>query len=152
MKKAGEILKSILGNEDSKQAEEWGSFFGGWSKIAGQDLAAHSKVIDVRRGTVLVEVDHPGWMQVLQLSHARVLKAMKKKYPELELQDIRCYLQSQKTVGTSPPVGIQGPPPTSPILDPEKIPLPVENASQEYREFKSLLARLRGHGKKPSAG
>ena len=136
MKKAGDILKSVLGDAEAQQAREWSSFFGGWSIIAGEDLAAHSKVIDVKKGTVLVEVDHPGWMQVLQLKATRILKAIKSKYPELDVEDIRCFLQSE-----------QPDPPDQTPKNGRPSPAPFDENTEEYREFKVLLDRLRKNAK-----
>ena len=132
LKKAGDILRAVIGNTDAQNAERWGSFFGGWSKIVGEDFAAHSEVIDVRRHTVLVEVDHPGWIQVFQLKSATILRKIIKKYPELEIQDIRCYLKKENREKQQL------------IAKPERRrPPPVDENTKEYREFKDLLNRLR---------
>ena len=136
MKKAGDILKSVLGDGEAQHAQEWASFFGAWSVIAGEDLAAHSKVIDVRRGTALVEVDHPGWMQIFQLKHSSILKAIKKRYPELDVEDIRCYLKSKNDS------------PSAANKPRRNIPPQIDESTQEYKEFKNLLERLKKQGRK----
>ena len=133
MKKAGDILKAALGDGQAQHPQKWASFFGGWSVIAGEDLAAHSKVIDVRRGTALVEVDHPGWMQVFQLKHSSILRAIKKRYPELDIKDIRCYLKSRND------------PRPAAIKSTRRISPQTDESTQEYKEFKSLLERLKKH-------
>ena len=135
MKKAGDILTSILGSPEAKQAENWSTFFRGWRAIVGDDIAAHTEVKDVKRGAVLVEVDHPGWFQMLQLKKTTALKKIKEHYPELEIRDIRCFLRSN-TGGDSPPVEIK-----------ERPPVPeADKNSEEYLEFKALLDRLREKG------
>jgi predicted nucleic acid-binding Zn ribbon protein len=135
LKKAADILHVILKDKEADRARNWSSFFRGWKAIAGEDLAAHSSVRDVKQGAVLVDVDHPGWMQMLQLKKAGILKDIKKHYPELEIRDVRCFLKSDPTA--VPGSNVTG--------KPTQKPEPDEN-TEEYQEFKELLERLRNQG------
>jgi predicted nucleic acid-binding Zn ribbon protein len=130
LKKAADILKAVLSDQEAKQGEKWSTFFRGWTALAGDDIAAHTEVKDIKRGSVLVEVDHPGWLQMFQLKKATILKSIKKNYPELEIRNIRCFLSS----------GIDKEP--SPVELKERSPS-VDQNTKEYEEFKALLERLR---------
>ncbi len=132
MKKAADILHAILKDREADIARNWSSFFRGWEVIAGEDLAAHSSVKDVKQGAVLVEVDHPGWMQMLQLKKSGILREIKKRYPELEIRDVRCFLKSEKPAA----------PRSQESGETKQNPEPDEN-TEEYQEFKALLQRLR---------
>ena len=133
LKKAADILKAVLGDQAARQGENWSSFFRGWAAIAGDDIAAHSQVKDVKRGSVIVEVDHPGWLQMLQLEKAAILKSIQGHYPELEIRDIRCFLRWNNENAPAP-VELHERPPA-----PE-----TDMNTEEYREFRALLDRLRG--------
>ena len=89
MKKAGEILKKLLDEKGSKSAVLYSSLFRGWQDIAGISLAEHSRVYDFRNNDVLVEVDHPGWMQILHFRTRKILARLKRLYPELEINDLK---------------------------------------------------------------
>ena len=135
MKKAADILKNILGEQQARQAGEWSTFFKGWQALAGDDIAAHSSVRDVKQGSVIVEVDHPGWLQMLQMKKGKILATMKKRYPELDIQDIRIFLG---TVSKRDQIVN----PVSHNVETEKTGEDLED-TQEYQDFKNMLLRLR---------
>lgn len=86
MDKAGDILKSFLSQYHLGKGEKYVSLFAGWRGIVGEDIASHTRLTDIRHGALLVEVDHPGWMQLLQMNQGPILKAVGKKYPELGIR------------------------------------------------------------------
>jgi len=63
-----------------------------WKRIAGDALAAHARLIDVQNGILLVEVDHPGWLQMLQLRKTTLLDAARKAAPLASIEGIRMRL------------------------------------------------------------
>ncbi|MBA7621137.1 hypothetical protein ES703_28494 [subsurface metagenome] len=89
MKKAGEILKSLLDEEGKRNAHLYSSFFRGWQKIVGTSLAEHSRVYDIKNKILLVEVDHPGWLQRLHFKKRAILRLVRKLYPELDIHDLK---------------------------------------------------------------
>ena len=91
MKKAGDILADILGGIHF-EGEAFVSFFNSWEKIAGTDISNHSHLSDLKNGILYVEVDHPGWMQLIQLKKREILKKTRTMYPQLEIKDIRIFL------------------------------------------------------------
>ena len=42
----------------------------------GANLAAHSRIIDLKNGVLLVEADHPGWIELLQLRKNYILRGL----------------------------------------------------------------------------
>ena len=56
---------------------------------AGCDLPAaaqHSRICELERGVLLVEADHPGWIQILQTRQTELLSVVRRRHPE---QDVR---------------------------------------------------------------
>lgn len=87
MDKAGDLLKQVFDNFDiGEQGESYINFFSSWTKIVGFDLASHTNVSDIRNGAIIVEVDHPGWMQLLQMRQKSILFKVKKNFPELGIK------------------------------------------------------------------
>jgi hypothetical protein len=93
MERAGEILnellKKILTEEKGNQGMMYYRFFSGWERIVGRKLFGHTKIADIKNHSLLVEVDHSGWMQILRLNERHILKKIKKYYPELEIHSIK---------------------------------------------------------------
>ena len=67
-----------------------------WERIAAQIWAkreaegppavcGHSRVREFEKGVLLMEADHPGWVQILKTSQADLLLAFQRNYPELEI-------------------------------------------------------------------
>ena len=110
-RKASEIIGAILSPEVAVKAGTWSRFFGSWERAAGDRLSAHSRPVDVRNGIVIVEADHPGWVQLLQLEQRRILEAIKRSFPELGItgiafktaKDRSVYMPPDKNAGTEDP-------------------------------------------------
>lgn len=86
IRQAKELISKIISPEVSEQVGQWSNFFGAWGKAAGERFAAHSKPVDVRNGILLVEADHPGWIQLLQLEQHAILKRLQRSFPKLGIK------------------------------------------------------------------
>ena len=89
MKRASDILAKLLDENSRAKAQSYSSVFGGWRDLAGLSLADHSRVYEIRHGNLFVEVDHNGWMQILQLRKPRILNRLRTRYPELGIRDLK---------------------------------------------------------------
>ena len=94
MKKAGDILGDYMRNLHINMKTGYSSVFKSWSRIAGEDMVSHSSVKDLTNGILLVEADHPGWIQLLQMRKKKILKNVKNYYPELDIIDVRFILKN----------------------------------------------------------
>lgn len=81
MKKAGDILKEFMREKGWLNGNPYDPLFQGWARVAGDALAAHARLVDVQKGFLLVEVDHPGWLQVAQLRKSTLLEAARQAAP-----------------------------------------------------------------------
>jgi hypothetical protein len=88
MRKASEILARLL-ERHSPQAQPYSSLFGGWERIVGESLAEHSRVYELRSQNLFVDVDHPGWMQLLLLKKPGILAKLRRQYSQLAIRDIK---------------------------------------------------------------
>ena len=89
MKKAAEILARVLDEKNRKLGQAYSSIFGAWSQIVGESLAEHSRIYEIANRNLFIEVDHPGWMQLLLMKKPQILRAVKRKYPDMEVKEIR---------------------------------------------------------------
>ena len=89
MKKAAEVLAHLLERSRAAEGSPAGSLFGEWQDIAGVSLAEHCRVYDVRHHNLFVEVDHPGWMQLLLLAKRKLLAKLRQRFPQLEIRDLK---------------------------------------------------------------
>jgi predicted nucleic acid-binding Zn ribbon protein len=88
VKKADEILSRLL-DKGPAGAQPFHSLFGGWQELAGESLAEHCRAYEVRHRCLLVEADHPGWMQLLLMQKKAILARIRQRFPQLELRDIK---------------------------------------------------------------
>lgn len=86
IRKARDIISAVISPDVADQAGQWVGFFSAWGKAAGERLAAHSRPVDIRNGILLVEADHPGWIQLLQMEQEYVLKRLQRDFPKLGIK------------------------------------------------------------------
>ena len=95
--KLSDLINAYLGNfekikvfEDSKVMDIYSS----WASIVGEKQAAHSKLIDIKHQTAIIETDHTGWSQQLLLNKRYIIRNFQKKYPQLEIKNISVIVSS----------------------------------------------------------
>jgi predicted nucleic acid-binding Zn ribbon protein len=92
MKKVGDLLREFLKEKGWLGGNPYEPLFLQWQQIAGESLADHVRLIDVHNNTLIVEVDHPGWLQMLRLRQDALLEAARKAVPSLSVEGIRARL------------------------------------------------------------
>jgi hypothetical protein len=74
--------------------------FYGWSAIAREQRIAaavdHAKIAELERNIVLIEADHPGWIQILQTKEEGILESFRRKFPELGIAGVSFRLSRGK--------------------------------------------------------
>lgn len=83
VRSAAEIISRLFDSLERENFEQADRFIHSWKTIVGERIAAHSKVLDVNRGSIIVEVDHPGWSQQLQMIRKKALHELAAQFPEL---------------------------------------------------------------------
>ena len=77
------ILSRIHSADPSKNSHE------------GENMASHSRVVDLKNNMLLVEADHPGWINLIQFHKAYILKGLQMKFPDLKIKSLAFKLRGQ---------------------------------------------------------
>jgi hypothetical protein len=96
MKRAGEVLSTIFDERLMKKAQGYSRLFDFWAEAARQNgiaaAADHSRIRELDRGILLVEADHPGWIQILQTKERQILAAFHRAFPDQDIFGISLML------------------------------------------------------------
>ena len=96
-RKVEEIISNIFENISTDKMNDNLNMISSWKSVLmsinsrtnkniGDLLVSHTKVIDLKNGVLLIETDHPGYIQTLQMYNSYILKGLKQKVPELEIK------------------------------------------------------------------
>jgi len=98
MKTAGEILSVLFDEKFMKKAQDASELFSSWADITEKNGMAsagdHSRIKDLNKGVILIEVDHPGWKQILQTKQSKFLHDFRYRFPELNIEGVSFILGS----------------------------------------------------------
>ena len=121
MRKAGDIITELFrerfGDGFMETARSTAGLFSSWNKVVAEAwfrterktengpedvpaAAVHSRIRDLERGVLLVEADHPGWIQILQTKQTALLLAVQRRYPDLGIRAIAFRLSREPFTGT----------------------------------------------------
>ena len=95
--KASDLLSGFF-SEDSQQKS---SLLTVWGKVvstvrnSGPQLADHSRVVDYKNGTLLVEADHSAWIQILQINKKYIIIGLQRSLPQLKIRNMMFKLSGQ---------------------------------------------------------
>lgn len=96
-----------------------------WSDVVGTKLAAHSDIVDMRNGALYVAVDHPAWLQLMQMRSEAIRKRLAQRFPELALRELCLFagqpqqaprIRRTEVVSESQPNDVRD---AEPVTDPE---------------------------------
>ena len=164
VKRAGDLLSSLFKEEFDPRSLENGralaGLFSSWAGIAAETkipaASDHTRIRELERGILVIEAEHPGWVQLLQTNQIQLLKLLQKKFPELEIQGLSFCL-SRKSISRPTAVPDSEKAHFEAMLAASPDPLP-ETASQEknealyesIKEFKKIIQKKRKN--RPGAG
>lgn len=87
-RKASEVVAALFSGLEQESLNRSNNLVRGWKETVGAKIAAHSKVIDISKGNLIVEVDHPGWSQQIVLDKRRIVQTISRMFPDLEFRNI----------------------------------------------------------------
>jgi hypothetical protein len=111
MRKVGDLLSVIIDEKIIHQARGYSKLFASWTRLTQKyEIAAaadHSRIRELDRGILLVEADHPGWIQILQMKEHKLLADLRGQFPDLDISGIsfrlsRAPLQPEESPGSEP--------------------------------------------------
>jgi hypothetical protein len=156
MKKASEILSHFLDESQLEKARSYNSFFRSWRTIAGIDIGSHSRVREIERDVLIIETDHPGWAQMINLKKRRFLQDISKRYPELDIREIRVWIVDGLSDPSEEAVPVAAPEPEDAASSciPEIVPAEREESEKRVKaaEDPRLRELLSSIGKSIEAG
>ena len=88
MRKADDLIQRFLDSIGQTEGSDYIGLFGSWQPIVGERIAAHSQPVDVRGRTLIVEADHPGWVQMVMMRRGRIVDELRRRFPELGITGI----------------------------------------------------------------
>ena len=94
--RAGDVVKAVFDRISPAGMQSYVQLYASWGEIAGDEMAFHVQPRDIREGTLILESDHPGWSQKLQLTQRKILREIQSRYPELEVRRIHLRMRSNE--------------------------------------------------------
>ena len=162
MRKAGDIVSALFkekfGPEFMAAAKSTAGLFSSWINIIKEvwpwsdtdnpgfeDIpaaAVHSRIGELERGILLIEADHPGWIQILQTKQNQLLSAVQRRYPKLNIRGIAFRLSREPFSFTDAekPVTAAKDEIAEPVQEQE--PLSTDPDGPEDKEFYAALKKL----------
>ncbi len=115
-----------------------------WDQLVGEQIAEHARPLRLRKGVLEVQVDHPVWMQQLQMLKPQIMEKITAKIPDAGITDIylrqtnnqQTYRQRKKTANVPPPWT------KTELTDAEKDSIETELTPIDNSELKDELRKL----------
>ncbi len=112
LKRLGDFLSQLFPSQ-SEEIQKWVPLHSRWHQIVGEGLDCHSRAREVIRGMLLVDVDHPAWMNLFQMRQEIILQKLQKGFPSLNIKSLRLRLVSDLRQPTVEPSVEEAPSPRS---------------------------------------
>jgi hypothetical protein len=146
MKTAGDILSALFDEGFVKKAHEYSKLFNSWADITAKNgiasAADHSRIKELDRGILLVEMDHPGWKQILQTKQGKLLNDFRRRFPELDISGISLMLgKSEPQIADSDGMAETETSSPQPVAEPAS----PENRTINIEESSNLEPEVRGY-------
>ena len=62
----------------------------------GERLASNTRVLDLKKGVLIIESDHPGWIQYLKFYQSFIIKGLKMENPDLKITSLAFRLKGKE--------------------------------------------------------
>jgi len=96
MKRIGDLIPAIFDKRFIEKTKGYSSFFSCWEDLMIKNgigvAAGHSWIKSVEKGLVWIEVDHPGWKQILQIKESKLLHDFRYRFPDMGISGISIVL------------------------------------------------------------
>jgi hypothetical protein len=92
VKRAGDVFSVLFDSKMMHEADKYNAFFSCWNDLVAKNgiaaAAAHSRIKCLEKGLVWIEVDHPGWKQILQTKESKLLSDFHYRFPKMDISGI----------------------------------------------------------------
>ncbi|MEA3544603.1 MAG: DUF721 domain-containing protein [Thermodesulfobacteriota bacterium] len=143
--RVGSLLKQLLGQpgigEQITRHQAWLV----WDQLVGETIAARARPLKLRRGVLEIQVDHPVWMQQLQMMKPQILEKINAKCPNAGITGL--YLRQTRGGQTDRPTKTRPTPEPPPwigieLTNAEKESIEKELTVVDNPEVKHELRKL----------
>lgn len=84
----GSLLKQVFGERGMAERLNRYQAWLIWDQVVGKQIAARARPLRFRQGVLEVQVDHPVWMQQLQMLKSQILDKLNRQLPNAKIEDI----------------------------------------------------------------
>lgn len=84
----GGLLKQVFGARGMEERLNRYQAWLIWDQVVGKQIAARARPLRFRQGVLEVQVDHPVWMQQLQMLKPQILEKLNRQLPNAKIEDI----------------------------------------------------------------
>jgi hypothetical protein len=96
MKRIGDLISTIFDEKFIEKTKGYSTLFDCWEDLMLKNGIAravgHSWIKNVEKGLVWIEVDHPGWKQILQTKESKLLHDFRYRFPDMGISGISIVL------------------------------------------------------------
>lgn len=91
---AADMMSKIFGDGFASRALSSKKIVRAWYNTVikirgtGEQLAAHTNVVDLNGDALIIETDHSAWSQLLQLHSAFILRGLSYAFPEVKIKSL----------------------------------------------------------------
>ena len=118
MRKVDDLLQQFLDRIGQSDGAPYVGLFRGWREIVGDRIADHTEPVDIRGSALIVEADHPGWVQMVMMSQARILRQLKRRYPQLGITGMHIRVAGDRAAAGAGAGGGQEEASAAPVVPP----------------------------------
>jgi hypothetical protein len=153
MKRVGDLISAVFDERFMEKTRGYSAFFSCWEDLMIKNgiaaAAGHSWIKSMEKGLVWVEVDHPGWKQILQTKESKLLHDFRYRFPDMGISGLSivlCKPGSQGAAYVPMPLAEKDlPAPPKPVRS-----LAAETQDTQYsaikdEALKEILVRLEKH-------
>ena len=102
MKRAGDLFNEIFDKGLMEKAKSYTSLLSCWKDLTEKNgiaaAAAHSWIKSLDKGLVWLEVDHPGWKQILQTKESKLLSDFRYRFKDMDISGISIVLYNPQSL------------------------------------------------------
>jgi predicted nucleic acid-binding Zn ribbon protein len=96
MEHIGDALRGFLraAHLDRRLAEQ--QLVLAWPEVVGPEIASQSEAVELRRGVLWVAAGNNVWMQHILFLKPRILATLRREFPGVAVEDLRCVLRGRR--------------------------------------------------------
>jgi len=85
VRRADDLVQRFLDSIGQSEGSAYVGLFRSWQAIVGERIAAHAQPVDVKGHSLVVEADHPGWVQMVMMRRGRIIDELERRFPQLRI-------------------------------------------------------------------